>query len=51
MESADDIGGHEAFVPPPPDPEQSEWPPATRAIAMRWAREARLREPRGIAAP
>jgi hypothetical protein len=46
MLSADDIAECEAFLPPASDEEY--WPPATREIAKRWAREARLLE-RGLA--
>jgi hypothetical protein len=39
----------EAYLPPAPDADRERyWPPSTRALAIEWARRARLQE-RGLA--
>src|SRR3954447_3106161 len=45
METTRDVRDREAYIPSDADPDRERyWPPASRAMAIEWAREQRLRE-------
>src|SRR3954452_694386 len=45
METTRDVRDREAYIPSDADPDRERyWPPESRAMAIEWAREQRLRE-------